>query len=103
MNIDIYIIVLTAFAVFGIYSFIEIIVTLYDSCNSPASVVIMRYSDREKTCSKIHYIDNAVYNNRIILVTDEDIQHNIYPGCTVCRECEISRAVAQRLFTKNAD
>lgn len=103
MNIDIYIIILTAFAVFGLYSLIELIISLCAEGDLPPSVVVMKYSNDEKTYTKRRYINNTVHNNSIIMITDEDVQTDIFPGCTVCKECEISRAVAQRLFTKKED
>ncbi len=103
MNIDIYIIILTAFAVFGLYSLIELIISLRAGDDLPPSAVVMKYSNDEKTYTKRRYINNTVHNNSIIMVADEDVRADIFPGCTVCKECEISRAVAQRLFTKNED
>ncbi|MBQ8604824.1 MAG: hypothetical protein IJ410_08305 [Oscillospiraceae bacterium] len=103
MTIDVYIIILTAFAVFGFYSFIELIVSWHTEKDLPPSAVVMKYSDDEKTYIKRRYINNTVNNNSIILVSDENVRTDMYPGCTVCKECEISRAVSQRLFTKKAD
>jgi len=103
MNTDIYIIILTAFAVFGLYSLIELIISLHVGDDLPPSAVVMKYSDDEKTYTKRRYINNTVNNNSIIMLADEDVSTDIMHGCIICKECEISRAVAQRLFTKKED
>lgn len=99
---DIYIIILTAFAVFGMYSAVEVFFTLYTAHNSPCSVTLIKYTDSEKTFSKRRYIHNSVDNNSIIIV-GESVPDDISDIYTVCRKCEISSVVNRLLFTKSAD
>lgn len=98
MNTDIYIIFLTAFAVFGLYSVFVMLVELYDSHNSPPSVTFIPYSTDEKTLSKIMSLSNHIPNNTIVFITDKnDIVTKTY-GCTVYSSCDITPYIIRELL-----
>ncbi len=96
MFFDIYIIILTAFALLGRFFLLEMIVSDIQSINTPHSITIMRYSDDEKTAHKMDYIYNNIPNNEVVFLTEkyentEFTQRNV---------CEISSYLSNVLFTK---
>lgn len=66
MAYDVYIIILTAFGMFGIYCFIETLLTFFDLAKMPPSVMIMRNDADENTLKKIDFVQQNVPNNYIV-------------------------------------
>lgn len=66
MAYDIYIIILTAFGMFGIYCFIETLLTFFDLVKMPPSVMIMRNETDENTLKKVDFVEQNVPNNYIV-------------------------------------
>ncbi len=67
MAYDIYIIILTGFAVFGIYCFIETVLTFFSIRKMPASVMIMKNDMRDTTFRKVKFAEQNVPNNYTVL------------------------------------
>jgi len=100
MITDVFIIILTAFAVFGGYCLIEMLVRLSDGVNSPHSVTVMKYDENENTYKKVRFINENMFNNTVFFITDGN-DNNIYPNSTKGEICEISDMISNVLFTKN--
>ena len=63
MVYDIYIIILTGFAVFGMYCFIDTVFTLFSIGKMPASVMIMKNDMDDKTFKKVKFAEQNMPNN----------------------------------------
>lgn len=100
MNTDIYIIFLTAFAVFGFYSVFVMLAELYDSHNSPPTVTFIPYCTGEKTLSKIISLRNHIPNNTIVFITDKNEKVTETYGCTVYSSCDITPHIIRELLEK---
>ena len=72
MAYDIYIIILTAFGMFGIYCFIETLLTFFDLVKMPPSVMIMRNETDENTLKKVDFVQQNVPNNYIVFYPEEE-------------------------------
>ena len=72
MAYDIYIIILTAFGMFGIYCFIETLLTFFDLAKMPPSVMIMRNETDENTLKKVDFVQQNVPNNHIVFYPAEE-------------------------------
>lgn len=69
--VQIYFIVVTALAFFGLYCLIVTIVDTINSANYPPTLVILKNTDEKRTYDKIKYIQENLTNNYIYLL-DED-------------------------------
>ena len=75
MRYDIYLIILTGFAVFGIYCFFDVLITFFTLKNIPVSVLIMKTGADCKTMQKIKIAEQNIPNNHIVFYpfeTDHD-------------------------------
>ena len=66
MRYDIYLIILTGFAVFGIYSFFETLLTFFTLKNMPTSVMVMKNDTDSRTMHKIKLAEQNIPNNYIV-------------------------------------
>lgn len=95
---DTYMILLTAFAVFGRYSFLDMIFNILNGVKSPPSVTVMRYSRSERRRRKIKYIQNTLFNNRVILIGSGD--ENVYPDTIKVSRRQLARRTEENLSFK---
>ena len=72
MRYDIYLIILTGFAVFGIYSFFETLLTFFTLKNMPTSVMVMKNDTDGRTMHKIKLAEQNIPNNYIVLYPFEE-------------------------------
>ncbi|MBQ9845141.1 MAG: hypothetical protein IJO54_03555 [Oscillospiraceae bacterium] len=63
MAFDIYIIILTAFAVFGLYCLVDMVLALFAMGKMPASVMIMKNDMGDKTFKKVKFAEQNIPNN----------------------------------------
>ncbi len=96
---DIYMIFLTAFAIFGIFSIMEDIVMYLSYRKSAKNVVIVFGGDNDATVyNTVQYLHNTLYNSYIIVVSE---------GNSLCEEArymtkeELLKYIKNDLFTKN--
>ena len=64
---EIYMIFLTAFALLGLYCFVDTLFSIWDMPKQPPTVTVFLNSQDYKTFKKIKYIENNVPNNYNIL------------------------------------
>ena len=100
MFFDVYMIILTAFAVFGVYCFMEMIYTAITGRNAPVSVTVMALDSGEATREKAKNIRNTLSNNYVVYISDDTGEAETEDGIRVCRFCEISSYITDVLFTK---
>ncbi|MBE6877673.1 MAG: hypothetical protein E7488_00690 [Ruminococcaceae bacterium] len=67
MAYDIYIIILTGFAVFGMYCFIDTALTFFSIGKMPASVMIMKNDMKDTTFRKVKFAEQNMPNNYTVL------------------------------------
>lgn len=60
---EVYLIVLTGFGVFGLYCFIDTLMSFFALAKFPPSITILKKSQDEAAFSKIKHIENNVPNN----------------------------------------
>lgn len=99
MLFDIYMIILTAFAVFGLFCFAEQIVMTIRYSSSPKTVTVIRYDAAFPTYDTIRYIHNTLYNNEIVVLSDNP-DHQCPMATTVSVE-GLHKYITNALFTKN--
>ena len=70
MAFDVYMIFITAFALFGAFCLIESIVMgiKYGRCSE--TVTIIKYDNERAVLNTVEYLHNTLYNNKIIIVSD---------------------------------
>lgn len=100
MLFEIFMITLSAFAVYGLYCIGELILVFMARRHSPKSVTIMLYQKDMETYSKIRYLQNNVFNNEIILLTDDTLQKNIYTDFILSDKRHLLSELQNLLFTK---
>lgn len=93
---DAYMILMTAFAVFGRYSFLDMIFNILSGVKSPPSVTVMRYSRSDRRRKKIKYIHNTLFNNRVILIGGGD--ENVYPDTIKVSRRQLERRTEENLL-----
>ena len=101
MFFDVYMIILTGFAVLGLFFLGEICFAAYTSRYSPPSVTVMLYSEGAPSVEKMRLIHNIIPNNHIVFITESDTDCTYINNVQVCRLCEISEYMKDVLFTKN--
>ena len=101
MFFDIYMIILTSFAVFGLYTFFDMVVTAFHLRKTPTSVTVMVYSQDRDTGKKVNYLQNNIYNSKIVLIDEGIGRVNIYTDTDKINPEEISAYINNVLFTKN--
>ncbi len=99
MLFDIYMIFLTAFAIFGLFCLIEQIVMAVKYSSSPKSVTILNYDAAFSTYDSIRYIHNTLYNNEILVVSENPA--TVCPLATTVSQAELLKYITNALFTKN--
>ena len=99
MIADVYMIILTAFALFGAYSFAEQIIILFRRRNSPKSVTVMKYEKDMNLYHTINHLHNSLFNNEILLLSDNP--EDICPLATTVTPEELLKFITFDLFTKN--
>ncbi len=101
--VDICIIILTAFAIFGGYCMAEMLSDFLDKDKIPPSVLIMKYGADDYTAKKVKSVYNHLYNCSIVFITEDDGEINsIYPDTQTVKKCEISDVIESALFTKKS-
>ncbi len=100
MAVDICIIILTAFAIFGGYCMAEMVSDYIDSKQRPPSVTVMVYRDDDYAYKKVKHIYENMYNNRIVFINPEN-KPVVYPDSAVVKDYDISQILEDVLFTKN--
>ncbi len=76
MDYDICMIILTAFAMLGVYCFLDTVFTLVQLRNMPPSVMILKNSTDYETMKKIKFAEQNIPNNSIFLYpthTENDV------------------------------
>lgn len=96
---DVYMIVLTSFAVFGLFCLMEWLVMSVRFSQAPKSVTVMVADKSFSTYDTIRYIHNTLYNNEIIVVCETE--QSTFPLATAVSEKELHRYITNALFTKN--
>lgn len=97
MFFDIYMILITSFAVFGVYCFIDLIYTLLYLRNMPRSITILSYSIDSYTKHKIKLMQNTVAVNDIVFLADD--KENIYDNTQKMSRDEMIKYIEDSLFT----
>lgn len=64
---QIYLIFITGFGLFGLYCFVDTLLSIFSMSSFPPSITIMYNKQDDKTFKKIKYIEEAVPNNYNIL------------------------------------
>ena len=97
MVFDVYMIFITAFALFGAFCLIESIVMgiKYGRCSE--TVTIIKYNNERAVLATVEYLHNTLYNNKIIIVSDNGERCLLAP--TVTQE-ELHKYITNDLFTK---
>ena len=97
MDSDIYMIFLTAFALLGAFCLIESIFMgiRYGKCSE--TVTIIKYDNEIQVLNTVEYLHNTLYNNKIIIVSDNKEECLMVP--TVTQE-ELHKYITNALFTK---
>lgn len=98
MLFDVYMIVITAFALFGMFCLAEQIIMAIKYGDSPKSVTILRYDASYKTYDTIRFIHNSLYNNEIVVLSDNSAHK--CPMATTISQGELSQYITNALFTK---
>ena len=96
---DVYMIILTAFALFGAYSFAEQLIVICRRHNSPKSVTVMKYEKDLNLYHAINHMHNKLFNNEIILISDNP--EDTCPLAPVVAPEELLKFITFDLFTKN--
>ena len=72
MLFDIYLIILTGFAMFGIYCFLEAVFNIFSFRKMPLSVMIVRNNTDEYTMKKIKFAEQNIPNNYTVFYPFSD-------------------------------
>ncbi len=95
MALDICVIILTAFAIFGGFCMLETIMQAVNSVNMPPSVIFVLKGENIEENYKIQLLSEDIPNSKIVFMNKE------FPCTTCCENCEISKIIKDVLFTKN--
>lgn len=96
---DIYMIILTAFAVFGLFCISEEIITAIRLSNAPKSITVLLYDRHFDTYNTVQYIHNTLHNNEIIMLSESS--NDICPLAATVTPDELHKYITNALFTKN--
>ncbi|MBQ6850412.1 MAG: hypothetical protein IJN77_05175 [Oscillospiraceae bacterium] len=99
MLYDIYMIILTSLAVFGLFGIVEWRVMSVRFSKASRSVTVLAADKSFSTYDTILYIHNTLYNNEIIVVSDGE--NTVFPMATTVSAEELHRYITNALFTKN--
>ncbi|MEG1782335.1 MAG: hypothetical protein RR253_03695 [Oscillospiraceae bacterium] len=100
MLFDIYMIILTSFAILGLYTFLDMLGTAMQQQKMPRSVTVMAYSQDSGVLKKVYYLQNNVFNNKIVLIDNDELKINSYADTDKILTSEISQYITDVLFTK---
>ena len=95
---DVYMIVVTSFAVFGMFCLAEQIAMAIKYADSPKTITLIKYDASCKTYDTIRFIHNSLYNNEIVVLSDNP-GHSC-PMATTVTPGELSQYITNALFTK---
>ena len=70
----VYMIFLTGFALFGLYCFVDTLLSIIDYSKQPPTVTIFLNTQDYRTFKKIKYVENCVPNNYNILYPFENAE-----------------------------
>ncbi|MEG0019687.1 MAG: hypothetical protein RSA20_07740 [Oscillospiraceae bacterium] len=98
MLFDIYMILLTSFAVFGVYCFLDMLYSLFYLKRVPKTVTFLNYSIDPFTQRKIRLMQNSVGNNDIVFISEN--MENIYDDTKISKKADIMQYIDNGLFTK---
>ena len=96
---DVYMIILTAFALFGAYSLAEQLIVICKRHNSPKSVTVMKYEKDLNLYHAINHMHNEIFNNEVLLISDNP--EDTCPLAPVVAPEELLKFITFDLFTKN--
>ena len=99
MLYDIYMIILTSFALFGFFCMIEQVFMSVRFSKAPKSVTVLLADKSINTYDTLWYIHNVLYNNEIIVISETDCTD--FPMAAVVQEKDLHRYITNALFTKN--
>lgn len=94
---DIFLIIVSAFAVLGLYYVVNVISSILMAGKMPVSYTFMLYSEDDMAYQKYKSFVYNIANNRIIFIGDGN--KNIYDETVKISECEIFEFVSNNLFT----
>lgn len=97
MLFDIYMILITSFAVFGVYCFIDMLYTVCYLRKMPKSITILNYSSDKYTKRKVRFVQNTVANNELIFLSKDS--KNIYENTVITPIDDIVKYIKGSLFT----
>ena len=95
---DAYNIIITAFALFGLYSFIDGVIMYLRYGRGAQTVTVIKYEDEYSVLNTIEYLNNALYNNSVVVVSDQKTDSPVIPIVTLD---ELHKYITNALFTKN--
>ena len=98
MVCDLYMIILTALAIFGLYSIAEEIVYCFNTSKMVDLLVILDGSDEIMAIQTVNYLQNLMINANVMVITDKKEVHNSI--ATITKE-ELIEYITNDLFTKN--
>lgn len=98
MSADIYMIILTSFALFGLFCLTEQIIMSVKFSKAPKSVTVILGNKSFSTYDTIQYIHNALYNNEIVILSEKAGEE--YPLATTLTTEELHTYITNALFTK---
>ena len=95
---DVYMIFITALAVFGLYCIAENIMMHINCRNGAKTVVLVVYDESKNVYGTVDYLHNNIFNCNIMVVAEEE---NICPmaGCVTVED--LHQYITNDLFTKN--
>lgn len=103
MLFDVYMIILTSFAIFGLYTFIEMLSVAVSTIKMPTSITVMRYNRETAAQKKVSYLQNNVANNKIVFIDKDEKTVNVYTDTDKICPDEISQYITDVLFTKQSN
>ena len=95
---DVYMIFLTALALFGMYKIVEEFAVRYFLCNCAETMVLVLYSEGADVCATVNYLHNIFDESQIIVVAEKQISCPLVQTMTTE---ELLRFITNDLFTKN--
>lgn len=94
---NILMIILTGFAVLGVWFVCDLAIKTARGIKSPQTVTFIKYSESDGAYYKILALQTETFNNKIVLIGDGD--ENIYSGLEKIKKCEISDFIENHIFT----
>ena len=95
---EVYMIFITALAVFGLYCIAENILIHINCRNSPKTVVLVVYDETKDVYGTVDYLHNNIFNCHIMIVAEKE---NICPLADCVTAEDLHQYITNDLFTKN--